>query len=126
MSGLGGIELIVNGAMVFFILFFVILMMRSLGNNARLDRLERRVEAIAQHVGMPGSLRADGSLSGTQTYTNFDAFDSRGPGDSLDEDIKRLIRAGRKIEAIKLLRERSPGLGLKEAKDAVEAIERRM
>jgi ribosomal protein L7/L12 len=33
------------------------------------------------------------------------------------------IAAGRKIEAIKLLRERT-GLGLKEAKDAIEALER--
>jgi ribosomal protein L7/L12 len=33
------------------------------------------------------------------------------------------IAAGRKIEAIKLLRERT-GLGLKEAKDAIDALER--
>jgi hypothetical protein len=36
-----------------------------------------------------------------------------------------LLRAGRKIEAIKSLRERS-GLGLKEAKDAIDALERQL
>ena len=36
-----------------------------------------------------------------------------------------LLRAGRKIEAIKSLRERT-GLGLKEAKDAVDRLERQL
>jgi hypothetical protein len=36
-----------------------------------------------------------------------------------------LLRAGRKIDAIKSLRERT-GLGLKEAKDAVDAVERQL
>jgi hypothetical protein len=40
-----------------------------------------------------------------------------------DEEIRELIRQNRKIDAIKLVRERT-GLGLKEAKDAVEALER--
>jgi ribosomal protein L7/L12 len=39
------------------------------------------------------------------------------------ERIQQLLRAGKKIDAIKLVREQT-GLGLKEAKDAVEAIER--
>ena len=38
-------------------------------------------------------------------------------------EVQRLIHAGKKLEAIKLFRE-SFGTGLKEAKDAVEAIER--
>jgi ribosomal protein L7/L12 len=43
---------------------------------------------------------------------------------SIDLDqIQQLTRAGKKIEAIKLVREQT-GLGLKEAKDAVEAIDR--
>lgn len=42
-----------------------------------------------------------------------------------NEEIRALIRADRKIEAIKLVRERT-GLGLAEAKDAVEALERTM
>ncbi|MGH9943907.1 MAG: ribosomal protein L7/L12 [Pyrinomonadaceae bacterium] len=41
------------------------------------------------------------------------------------EQVKSLLRGGNKIEAIKVYREAS-GRGLKEAKDAVEGIERRM
>lgn len=45
---------------------------------------------------------------------------------TLDSDeIVNLLRQGRKIEAVKIYRERT-NLGLKEAKDAVEEIERRM
>jgi ribosomal protein L7/L12 len=39
-----------------------------------------------------------------------------------EQSIRELLAAGRKIEAIKLYREQT-GAGLKEAKDAVEAIE---
>lgn len=42
-----------------------------------------------------------------------------------DDEIRELIRQNRKIEAIKRLRD-ATGLGLKEAKDAVEALERTM
>jgi ribosomal protein L7/L12 len=46
------------------------------------------------------------------------------PAAGVDIDqIQQLTRAGKKIEAIKLVREQT-GLGLKEARDAVEAIER--
>jgi ribosomal protein L7/L12 len=40
-----------------------------------------------------------------------------------DSEIQELISAGRKIEAIRIYRERY-GVGLKEAKEAVEALER--
>ena len=39
-----------------------------------------------------------------------------------DDDIALLVQQGKKIDAIKLYRERT-GVGLKEAKDAVEAME---
>jgi ribosomal protein L7/L12 len=42
-----------------------------------------------------------------------------------DPQIVALVQQGKKIEAIKIYRERT-GLGLKEAKDAVEQIEREM
>lgn len=38
-----------------------------------------------------------------------------------DSDIEATIRRGALIDAIKLYREKNPGVGLKEAKDAVEA-----
>ncbi|HEY9286059.1 MAG TPA: ribosomal protein L7/L12 [Pyrinomonadaceae bacterium] len=40
----------------------------------------------------------------------------------LGRDLEQLLSAGRKIEAIKLVRERT-GLGLRDAKDAVERLE---
>ena len=43
-----------------------------------------------------------------------------------DPDILDLLAKGNKIEAIKIYRERYRPPGLKEAKDAVEEIERRM
>ncbi len=44
----------------------------------------------------------------------------------IDEDeVRELIRQDRKIEAIKRVRDRT-GLGLAEAKDAVDAVERAM
>ena len=42
-----------------------------------------------------------------------------------NHEIVNLLRQGRKIEAIKIYRERTK-LGLKEAKDAVEALERQL
>jgi large subunit ribosomal protein L7/L12 len=46
------------------------------------------------------------------------------PSTELDPDVVQLINSGKKINAIKLYRERT-GLGLKEAHDAIEAFERR-
>jgi hypothetical protein len=44
---------------------------------------------------------------------------------SADAEVRALIQEHRKIYAIKLLREKT-GLGLKEAKDTVDAMEREM
>ncbi len=55
-----------------------------------------------------------------------DAADGRAPvaeSNSLDGRVLALLRNGRKIEAIKLYRDVT-GAGLKEAKDAVESLER--
>lgn len=43
-----------------------------------------------------------------------------------DSDIEATIRRGAIIDAIKLYREQNPGVGLKEAKDAVEAWRARL
>ena len=45
--------------------------------------------------------------------------------DELPPEIVALVREGRKIDAIKALRERT-GLGLKEAKDLIDALERQL
>ena len=46
-----------------------------------------------------------------------------GPEIPIDQDVLALVRAGNKIAAIKALRE-ATGLGLAEAKEMVEAVER--
>ena len=43
------------------------------------------------------------------------------PANELDDEVLELLQSGQKISAIKLHRERT-GVGLKEAKDAVEAL----
>jgi hypothetical protein len=53
--------------------------------------------------------------AGTHTASTWSA-------DAIDAEIRQLARNGRKIEAIRLLRENSD-LGLKEAKDYVEGME---
>jgi hypothetical protein len=47
------------------------------------------------------------------------------PPQDVQQKIESCIRSGRKIEAIKLHRERS-GKGLKDAKDEIEALEAEM
>jgi len=75
----------------------------------RLARIERRLDEIAFAVGMP-----------VEPLAREDAPPARA---SSDDDIRKLAKKGKTIEAIKLYRERH-GVGLKEAKDAVEALKR--
>jgi ribosomal protein L7/L12 len=60
------------------------------------SRLERKVDLIRSHLGID-------------------------PNQGVNEKIVELMKAGRKIEAIKLYREQT-GVGLKEAKDYVESL----
>lgn len=55
-------------------------------------------------------------------FVGFDALPTEGPEPDVVYHIKQLLGVGNKIEAIKLYRQVT-GLGLKEAKDAVEAIQ---
>jgi ribosomal protein L7/L12 len=82
---------------------------RSL-TDERVADLERRVMRLEQQVEL---------LLGRQ---GFGAAASRAPDTS---EVEQLLRRGNKIEAIKVYREKT-GVGLKEAKDAVEEIERRI
>jgi hypothetical protein len=69
----------------------------------RLDRLEHQLDLLMRHLDVP--------------QPGLDV----GPDLAVDHDVVALARAGRKIEAIKRYRELT-GVGLKEAKDAVERI----
>ncbi|MDO9015846.1 MAG: ribosomal protein L7/L12 [Deltaproteobacteria bacterium] len=61
------------------------------------------------------------AFCGTTFLTAAPGAPSGHPGEN--PELVRLIRAGQKIEAIKVYRE-STRCGLKEAKDAVDALER--
>jgi hypothetical protein len=79
--------------------------------DARLATLERRVETLERHL---GRLAAD-----LGTELSADGADS--PLPDRFETVRARLAAGRKIDAIKEYR-RLTGVGLKEAKDAVEQM----
>lgn len=70
------------------------------------------LEAIAQELGVP-----------TVVVSQAPAADLGGADYGIPTEVVEALDRGRKIEAIKLLRG-ATGLGLKEAKDMVEAFER--
>ncbi len=71
-------------------------------------------------VVIPDSVR---SKAGAEALQNPAFARSAAPDLARLAELGKLVRSGRKIEAIKLVREMTP-LGLKEAKDLVEAMER--
>jgi Ribosomal protein L7/L12 C-terminal domain len=74
-------------------------------DDDRIVRLERQVDFLFRHLGIDPDLALD-------------------QDDALPPAMYDLIARGKKIEAIKIYRE-ATGVGLKEAKDAVDAIARR-
>ncbi len=85
-----------NSWMMIATFVLVVLIFLRIGNEARLKRLEKKVDAIARHLHIESDAGADA-------------------------EVLELARAGRKIEAIKLYRDKT-GVGLKEAKDYVESL----
>jgi Ribosomal protein L7/L12 C-terminal domain len=65
-------------------------------NGRRLKRLERKVDLILSHLGLD-------------------------PNQGVSPQVMELVKAGQKIQAIKVYREQT-GAGLKEAKDYVESL----
>ena len=76
----------------------------------RIAELERRVSRLEQQIDL---------LLGRQ------GFGDPGPMRPDVAGVEQLLRQKNKIEAIKVYRQMT-GVGLREAKDAVEAIERRL
>jgi hypothetical protein len=109
----------------------------------RLERLERQVSYLLQHLGIDpdqaaGVSAAGGSAAGGSTFGEpSDVFGSTvpgpgygssgfgpGPADSarnLPPEFYNALNRGKMIEAIKIYRE-VMGVGLREAKSAVESI----
>lgn len=78
---------------------------REQEQDRRIEELERKVAFLMRRLG------AEGEFGATAV--------------GAEAEVESLIRAGRKIEAIKRWRE-STGQGLLEAKQAIEALERRL
>lgn len=78
------------------------------GLRRRVDELERRVAALEWAVRAAGHASPEAPVVST---------DKARP----DDRVRQLVAQGKKIQAIKLLREQT-GLGLKEAKDIVDQM----
>ena len=75
----------------------------------RLDELERKVDRLYEHTDIEQPQR-------------WGFGDEPGAGDVDTSDLELLVQQGNKIEAIKRYRERT-GVGLKEAKDAIDRLD---
>jgi ribosomal protein L7/L12 len=83
---------------------------------ARIDALERRVATLEQQV-IELSGRTAGTAGALQTGFEPEALGEQGSTD----EVRALMAEGKKIDAIKLVRERT-GLGLADAKEFVERL----
>jgi Ribosomal protein L7/L12 C-terminal domain len=79
--------------------------------RVRLDSLQSRIGAVTR-------VEAKLDLLLKQANIKFDPFTH------VSDDIVKALRANRKIEAIKLYRQ-ATGVGLKEAKEFIEEVQRR-
>ncbi|CAM3689074.1 ribosomal protein L7/L12 [Nocardioides zeicaulis] len=87
----------------------------SSGDRRRIDELERRVATLEARL---AALTAGGDSS----YAVAPAGVAAAPdAQAWLAEVQELVRLGKKVQAIKVYRERT-GVGLKEAKDAVEAM----
>ena len=92
-------------SLVFAVILGVILarmLMRIGSTRAELRHLERKVDAIAEHLGIKSNVQPRAS-----------------------DRVLLHLSAGKLIDAIRVYREENPGVGLAEAKAAVEEIQRK-
>jgi ribosomal protein L7/L12 len=83
----------------------------------------RKIEAIKEYRGATGAgLKA--AKDAVEALERGQPLPTPGTPDDLEQQLLPLLVGGQKIPAIKLYRERT-GAGLKESKDAVEALARR-
>jgi ribosomal protein L7/L12 len=80
-----------------------------------------KIEAIKRYRELTGAGLAEAKQA-VEALERGEATPSAEPADSsFEREIVSLLQAGKKIEAIKLYRKRS-GVGLKEAKDFIDAL----
>ena len=81
----------------------------------QVDRLQQQVEMLSRHLGLP--------VDGAPVHRTSDLPVSQVGGVMVSDKVRGLVAEGKKIEAIKVLREET-GLGLRDAKNTVEDLER--
>ena len=100
---------------------------RQGADTVRLALLEQRVEELSRLLGhTPASISAPLSAPPVPNLTTVQsavALPVSALAPSLTSSVAALLAQGKKINAIKIYRDQT-GVGLKEAKDAVEEIER--
>ena len=74
---------------------------RNRVRRSDIDRLERKLDSVIHHLGLEQELLPKAS-----------------------DRVKTHLSTGNMIEAIRAYREENPGVGLKEAKEAVEELQR--
>jgi hypothetical protein len=92
-------------------IFIVLALILLIGIGARLNVMQSRIGALFR-------IEAKLDLLLKQANITFD------PYANVPREIAEAVRAGQKIKAIKLYRE-TAGVGLKEAKDFIEEVQRR-
>jgi ribosomal protein L7/L12 len=94
-------------------------------DEARLARLERQVSYLLEHLGLNADIAADGGAG--FGYAAMPVPGPPGPlsGMTIPPQLAAALQGGKMIEAIKICRGMT-GMGLKEAKAAVEAMARDM
>jgi ribosomal protein L7/L12 len=83
----------------------------------RLAAIEEKLDLVLAHLGLD-----EGPESGPDAPLTATAWAPHPTGD-VDPQLSALIEAGKKIQAIKVYRQNT-GAGLKDAKVAVDALER--
>jgi ribosomal protein L7/L12 len=101
--------------------------------RAAYDTMDAGIRDMIQEGRIDEAIEVYQKFAGVDEYTAMDAVaeiehelrqGTGVEGVDIDDRVRRLVDEGKKIEAIKLYREMT-GLGLKEAKDAVEQLGRK-
>ncbi|WP_458461474.1 ribosomal protein L7/L12 [Paenibacillus sp.] len=105
---------------IVFLLLILVLLVRVTSLQRQLNELKRDVERLEN--GSTASTRSDFNYTLSPKEAPSPYTSQPGPTD-LDQELLALIQQGKKIMAIKRLRE-ARGLSLKEAKDYVDSLDR--
>ncbi|WP_336758406.1 ribosomal protein L7/L12 [Paenibacillus sp. USHLN196] len=105
---------------IVFLLLILVLLFRVTSLQRQLNELKRDVERLEN--GSTASARSDLNYTLSPKEASPSYVSPTGPSD-LDQELLALIQQGKKIMAIKRLRE-ARGLSLKEAKDYVDSLDR--